>query len=77
MIFLKSRCKIYSTYFGVFFKIIFPTIVLATVTLAILKAVDVLNDMYTSYLYMPANPTLTKILIQVDFEIGHYLVLEQ
>jgi len=40
-----------------FFKIIFPLLLPATATLAIIKSVDILNDMYIPYLYMP-SPTL-------------------
>ncbi|MGZ9586458.1 carbohydrate ABC transporter permease [Paenibacillus marinisediminis] len=53
------------SYFGVFFRMIFPLLLPATATLAIIKAVDVMNDMYVPYLYMPAIElrTLTTTLM--------------
>lgn len=54
-----------STYFGVFIRMIFPLLLPATATLAIIKAVDVMNDMYVPYLYMPSSSlrTLTTTLM--------------
>ncbi|WP_063847668.1 carbohydrate ABC transporter permease [Bacillus sp. FJAT-28004] len=53
------------SYFKVFFKMIFPLLLPATATLAIIKAVDVMNDMYVPYLYMPSSSlrTLTTTLM--------------
>ncbi|MFA9397600.1 MAG: carbohydrate ABC transporter permease [Clostridiaceae bacterium] len=53
------------SYIGIYWKIIFPIIIPATVTLAILKAVTVMNDMYVPYLYMPSRNlrTLTTTLM--------------
>ncbi|MCJ8342737.1 MAG: carbohydrate ABC transporter permease [Cetobacterium sp.] len=53
------------SYFRIYWKIIFPVIIPATATLAILKSVAVLNDMFTPYLYMPSphNATLTTMLM--------------
>lgn len=52
-------------YFQIYFKIILPLITPATATLAILKSIAVLNDMFTPYLYMPSpkNATLTTMLM--------------
>ncbi|WP_442603009.1 carbohydrate ABC transporter permease [Paenibacillus sp. KN14-4R] len=52
-------------YFTVFWKIVFPLMAPATATLAIIKAVDVINDMYVPYLYMPSEKlrTLTTTLM--------------
>ena len=44
-----------ASYFTIYWKIIFPMVMPATATLGILKAVEVLNDMYIPFLYMP-NP---------------------
>jgi raffinose/stachyose/melibiose transport system permease protein len=51
--------------FGIYFKIILPNIVPAMATLAILKTVDIMNDMYIPYLYMPSKNlrTLTTALM--------------
>ncbi|MBZ9686530.1 carbohydrate ABC transporter permease [Clostridium estertheticum] len=53
-----------ASYFTVYWKIIFPMVIPATATLGILKAVDVLNDMYIPFLYMPGtnNRTLSTLL---------------
>lgn len=51
--------------FGIYFRIILPNIVPAMATLAILKTVDIMNDMYVPYLYMPSSKlrTLTTALM--------------
>jgi multiple sugar transport system permease protein len=53
------------SYFGIYWKIIFPVVIPATATLAILKIVTVMNDMYIPYLYMPSSKlrTLTTTLM--------------
>ncbi len=53
-----------ASYFTIYWKIIFPMVVPATATLGILKAVDVLNDMYIPFLYMPGanHKTLSTML---------------
>lgn len=53
------------TYYGIFLRIIFPLLLPATATLSIIKAVDVINDMYIPYLYMPSPElrTLTTTLM--------------
>ncbi|MDQ0087332.1 multiple sugar transport system permease protein [Paenibacillus anaericanus] len=44
-----------ASYFKIFFRIIFPLLIPASATLAIIKAVDIMNDMYIPYLYMPSK----------------------
>ena len=53
------------SYFGLFVKIIFPLLAPATATVCIIKAINIINDMYISYLYMPKNKlrTLTTFLM--------------
>ncbi len=53
-----------ASYFTIYWKIIFPMVIPATATLGILKAVDVLNDMYIPFLYMPGveHRTLSTLL---------------
>lgn len=53
------------SYFGVFLKIIFPLLAPATATVCIIKAINIINDMYIPYLYMPKNKlrTLTTFLM--------------
>lgn len=47
------------SYFQIYFRIILPLIIPAIATLAILKSIEVINDMYIPYLYMPKNTLLT------------------
>jgi multiple sugar transport system permease protein len=54
-------------YFTIFWKIIFPNLLPATATLAIIKSVDVLNDMYIPYLYMPSPKLRTLTTMLMDF----------
>lgn len=53
------------SYFGLFIKIIFPLLAPATATVCIIKAINIINDMYIPYLYMPKNKlrTLTTFLM--------------
>ncbi|MBL4935992.1 carbohydrate ABC transporter permease [Clostridium sp. YIM B02515] len=53
-----------ASYFTIYWRIIFPMVIPATATLGILKAVDVLNDMYIPFLYMPGanHKTLSTLL---------------
>lgn len=46
-------------YFQLFIRIIFPLLAPATATVAIIKAITIINDMYIPYLYMPGNKTQT------------------
>ncbi len=52
-------------YFSLFARIIFPLLALATATVVIIKAINIINDMYVPYLYMPKNSlrTLTTFLM--------------
>ena len=52
-------------YFGIFYKIIFPLLMPATATVVIIKVVNIVNDMYIPYLYMPKTrlKTLTTFLM--------------
>jgi len=52
-------------HFGVFWRIIFPLLRPATATVVIIKVVNIINDMYIPYLYMPNNKlkTLTTFLM--------------
>jgi len=52
-------------YFGIYLKIIMPNITPAIATLGILKMIEVMNDMYIPYLYMPSQKlrTLTTALM--------------
>ncbi len=52
-------------YFGLFVRIIFPLLAPATATVVIIKAINIINDMYIPYLYMPKNSlrTLTTFLM--------------
>ena len=43
------------SYFGLFARIIFPLLAPATATVVIIKAINIINDMYIPYLYMPKN----------------------
>jgi len=55
------------SYYGIFWRIIFPLLLPATATLAIIKAVDILNDMYIPYLYMPDGNLRTMTTTLMDF----------
>lgn len=55
------------TYFGIYWKIIFPNIIPATATLAIIKSVDIMNDMYIPYLYMPSSKLRTMTTALMSF----------
>lgn len=54
-----------ASYFKIFYHIFFPLLRPAVATMAILKSVDILNDLYIPYLYMPsANlKTITTALL--------------
>ena len=53
------------SYWGLFIRIIFPLLAPATATVCIIKAINIINDMYIPYLYMPRNKlrTLTTFLM--------------
>lgn len=44
-----------ASYFTIFRKIIFPLIIPAALTVAIIKFVEISNDMYIPYLYIPSD----------------------
>lgn len=48
-----------ASYGRIFRSIIFPLLLPATATLAILKSVTVMNDVYVPFLYMPSNELVT------------------
>ena len=52
-------------YFSLFARLIFPLLAPATATVVIIKAINIINDMYVPYLYMPKNSlrTLTTFLM--------------
>lgn len=52
-------------YFQIFYRIIFPLLAPATATVVVLKIVNIVNDMYVPYLYMPKTKlkTLTTFLM--------------
>lgn len=54
-------------HFTVFWKIIFPNLLPATATLAIIRTVDIMNDMYVPYLYMPSAKLRTLTTMLMDF----------
>lgn len=54
-------------YFRMFWSIIFPLLAPASATLAIIKSVDVINDMYIPYLYMPKANLRTLTTFLMDF----------
>lgn len=60
------------SYFGIFFKIIFPLLLPASATLAIIKTVDVLNDMYVPYLYMPSPGLRTMTTTLMSFSSSKF-----
>ncbi|UKS24111.1 carbohydrate ABC transporter permease [Paenibacillus sp. HWE-109] len=63
-----------ASYFRIFRSILFPLLLPATATLAIIKAVDIMNDMYIPYLYMPSKKlsTLSTALMTFVGERGTY-----
>jgi raffinose/stachyose/melibiose transport system permease protein len=57
-----------ASYAGVYFRIIFPLTLPATATLAIIKMIDIMNDMFIPFLYMPSPRlhTLTTALMAIS-----------
>ncbi len=55
------------SYFGLFIKIIFPLLAPATATVCIIKAINIINDMYIPYLYMPKNKLRTLTTFLMDY----------
>ena len=54
-------------YFGLFTRIIFPLLAPATATVVIIKAINIINDMYSPYLYMPKNKLRTLTTFLMDY----------
>ncbi len=61
-----------ASYFQIFYKIIFPLLKPATATLAIIKAVEVMNDMYIPYLYMPSSKLRTVTTTLMAFSSSQF-----
>ncbi len=55
------------SYFGLFTRIIFPLLAPATATVCIIKAINIINDMYVPYLYMPKNKLRTLTTFIMNF----------
>lgn len=55
------------SYFGLFVKIIFPLLAPATATVCIIKAINIINDMYIPYLYMPKTKLRTLTTFLMDY----------
>lgn len=55
------------SYYGLFFRIIFPLLAPATATVCIIKAISVINDMYIPYLYMPKTSLRTLTTFLMDY----------
>lgn len=55
------------SYFQLFIRIIFPLLAPATATVAIIKAITIINDMYIPYLYMPKNSLRTLTTFLMDY----------
>lgn len=55
------------SYFQLFVRIIFPLLAPATATVAIIKAITIINDMYIPYLYMPKNKLRTLTTFLMDY----------
>jgi multiple sugar transport system permease protein len=55
------------SYFGLFTRIIFPLLSPATATVCIIKAINIINDMYIPYLYMPKNKLRTLTTYIMNF----------
>ena len=54
-------------YSGLFTRIIFPLLAPATATVVIIKAINIINDMYIPYLYMPKNKLRTLTTFLMDY----------
>ena len=54
-------------YFGLFTRIIFPLLAPATATVVFIKAINIINDMYIPYLYMPKNKLRTLTTFLMDY----------
>ena len=59
-------------YFGLFTRIIFPLLAPATATVVIIKAINIINDMYIPYLYMPKNKLRTLTTFLMDYATAQH-----
>lgn len=55
------------SYFQLFARIIFPLLAPATATVAIIKAITIINDLYIPYLYMPKSKLRTLTTFLMDY----------
>lgn len=55
------------SYFRLFRSVIFPLLKPATATVCIIKSINIINDMYIPYLYMPNNKLRTITTFLMDF----------
>lgn len=55
------------SYFQLFVRIIFPLLAPATATVAIIKSITIINDMYIPYLHMPGNKQRTLTTFLMDY----------
>lgn len=55
------------SYFSVFGRIIFPLLAPATATVCIIKSINIINDMYIPYLYMPKSKLRTLTTFLMDY----------
>ncbi len=55
------------SYYQLFYLIIFPLLAPATATVCIIKAINIINDMYIPYLYMPKNKLRTITTFLMDY----------
>ena len=51
-----------ASYFKIYSRIIFPLLLPATVTVIIIKTINIYNDLFTTYLYMPSKQTVSLAL---------------
>lgn len=59
-----------ASFFTIYYKLILPEMRPAIVTVAIIKMLEIYNDMYTPYLYMPSSKlkTVTTTLMQFSYD---------
>ena len=55
------------SYWELFFRIIFPLLTPATATVCIIKSINIINDMYIPYLYMPKTKLRTLTTFLMDY----------
>ena len=57
-----------ASYFRIFWKIIFPLMMPATITVLVIKVIAVYNDLYIAFLYMPKYKTVSTALYSFSGE---------